>query len=61
MIYSNLFKFFQQEHDLLLLDSEIQEIIYEIEKWQKEQQQSIDELVDNGKTRECFSHPDWDV
>ena len=37
--YSPLFKFFNEEHNLILLDSEIQEIIHEVEKFQKSKQQ----------------------
>lgn len=34
--YYQLFKFLNDEHNLILLDSEIQEIIYQVEKFQKE-------------------------
>lgn len=34
--YYSLFKFFNQEHDLVLLDSDIQEIIYEVNKFERE-------------------------
>lgn len=33
--YYDLFKFFNEEHNLILLDSEIQEIIIEVEKFLK--------------------------
>jgi len=35
-LYYKLFAFFHQEHNLILQNSEIQEIIHEVEKFQKE-------------------------
>ncbi len=31
--YYNLFKFFNEEHNLILLDSQIQDILHEVENW----------------------------